>query len=187
MWTKIATWLLTSKFGRALIATLFALVAMALGTSIGWIEGDRFGYTRGTDHANVQLATLQLQVAQANTRATAAARTAENAQTDALTAVAASYEKGKNDATADANAVIAGLRAGNLKLRDDWTPTIIAGVPTSAAAVAGADAAERRRQESAGRIVGAAEQCDAQVAGLQQVIRSYLAIINGSKPHAGTP
>lgn len=185
MWAKIATWFLTSRTGRALLASVFALVALALGTSIGWIEGERFGYTRGIDHGNAQVASLQAQIAQANTKALAAARSAENAQADAIAAAATHYERGKADANADANAVIAGLRAGDIKLRDDWTPTIIAGVPPTAAAIAGIDAAERRRQESAGRIVGAAEQCDAQVAGLQQVIRSYLAIINGSG-HAGT-
>lgn len=185
MWTKIATWFLTSRTGRAVVAAVFALTAIALGTSIGWIEGDRFGYTRGIDHGNAQVATLQAQVAQANIKAIAAARSAENAQADAMAVAATNYERGKADANADANAVIAGLRGGSLKLRDDWTPSVTGGVPATAASLAGADAAERRRQESAGRIVGAAEQCDAQVAGLQQVIRSYLAIINGSG-HAGT-
>lgn len=187
MWERIAAWFLTSKIGRGLIAGVFALVTLTLGTGIGWIEGERFGYTRGIDHGAAQVATLQAQIAQANTKAIAAARSAEHAQADALVAAATNYERGKADANADANAVIAGLRAGSLKLRDDWSPTVIAGVPSTAAAIAGADAAEHRRQESAGRIVGAAEQCDAQVAGLQQVIRSYLAIINGSDAHAGTP
>jgi len=183
----IGEWFVSTKAGRAVLASVFALLAMAIGTSVGWIEGERFGYTRGSDHANAQLAKVQVQLAQANVKATAAARTAERAQADAFVVAATNYERGKADAQADANAVIAGLRAGNLQLRDYWTGRHAGGVPAAAGTAADADAAEQRRQESAGRIVGAAEQCDAQVAGLQQVIVGYLRTINGAAPDARIP
>ena len=84
--------------------------------------------------------------------------------------VSNAYEKGKKDAEATGAAVAADLRAGNLRLQQRW-----AGCETQrlsdAAAVAGElDAAARDREESAGRIVRAAAQCDAQVRGLQELL-----------------
>jgi hypothetical protein len=99
-----------------------------------------------------------------------------------LNAAAISYQKGLSDAQADSNSIIAGLRAGNLRMRWQWREADGRGVSASGATVAGVDAAKRSRQESAGRIIGATEQCVAQVGALQQVIRDYLTIINGSTP-----
>lgn len=84
--------------------------------------------------------------------------------------VSEAYERGKKDAEATGAAVTADLRAGNLRLQRRW-----AGCETQrlsdAAAVAGElDAAARDREESAGRIVRAAAQCDAQVRGLQELL-----------------
>ena len=61
----------------------------------------------------------------------------------------------------------AAIRAGNLRLREYWQ----ASLPASAASAGQLDATEQRRAESASRIVRAAESCDAQVRGLQRVIR----------------
>ena len=71
----------------------------------------------------------------------------------------------------------AAIRAGNLRLRDYWDAQ--ASVPTSAASTGQIDATEQRRAESASRIVRAAESCDAQVRGLQQVIREDRKLCNG--------
>lgn len=169
-------WLATTKLGHATIGLVACLIVGGVLFGYGFYRGDKH---RGVVDA-AQLATLQAQIAQANLKATAAARASENAQADALTQAAASYERGKTDAQADANSVIAGLRAGNLKLRDYWTQGHVGGVPASGASVAATDAAEQRRQESAGRIIGSTEQCVSQVAALQQVIRGYLKAINGA-------
>jgi len=39
----IGEWFVSTKAGRAVLASVFALLAMAIGTSVGWIEGERFG------------------------------------------------------------------------------------------------------------------------------------------------
>lgn len=91
--------------------------------------------------------------------------------------IATAYEKGKSDAQATAQTVTSGLRTGNLRLRQQWQ-----GCQTQLSQVAGTadelNAALRSREESAGRIVGIAAACDAQVLGLQQLILSYYQILN---------
>ena len=67
-------------------------------------------------------------------------------------------------------ATVADLRSGTLKLRDEWRgcEARLGGVMSGAAAAAGRAAdAEQRRQASAGAIVRAADECDAQVTALQ--------------------
>lgn len=67
---------------------------------------------------------------------------------------------------------LAGLRAGNLRLRDQWQGCKARGVPGVAGTASEPDAAGDGRAESAGRIVRAADECAAQVSGLQDFIRS---------------
>lgn len=69
----------------------------------------------------------------------------------------------------------AAIRAGNLRLREYWQ----ASLPASAASTGQPDAAQQRRADSASRIVQAAEQCDAQVERLQQLIREDRKLCNG--------
>ena len=95
----------------------------------------------------------------------------KDALTDAQNAVSAAYEKGKKDAEATAKRTVADLRAGNLVLRDRWASCqASADLPRAAANSSEPDAGTADRAESAGRIVQAAAQCDAQVRGLQQIL-----------------
>ena len=69
------------------------------------------------------------------------------------------------------NKTVADLRAGNLVLRNRWTACEAnLGVPTATPAPSEPDAGTADRNESAGRIVQAAAQCDAQVRGLQELL-----------------
>lgn len=67
--------------------------------------------------------------------------------------------------------LVAGLLSGTDRLQDRW-----AGCVSAAAGAAGdpgrPDAGARDRAESAGRIVAAAARCDAQVAGLQSLLKA---------------
>lgn len=83
-------------------------------------------------------------------------------------AVAAQYEKDRADAQAASDRLVADLRAGNQRLHDRWQAAI-ATSELSAAAAAGAitDGRADDRHQSASRIIGAADACDAQVKGLQ--------------------
>lgn len=112
----------------------------------------------------------QLQIAQADAKAQEAARQAELKFADAIAKADAQYEKGKQDAQVSADRVVADLRAGTLRLRKEWAGCETSRLSEAAQSARELDAAEQRRIESASRIVRAAAECDAQVAGLQAVI-----------------
>ncbi|MBA0362375.1 endopeptidase [Stenotrophomonas maltophilia] len=86
-------------------------------------------------------------------------------------AVATQYEQEKADAESKGAAVADGLRAGNLRLQQRWAGCE-ARVSDLAASTDQPDGAPDDRADSAGRIVRAAAACDAQVRGLQALIRS---------------
>lgn len=94
--------------------------------------------------------------------------TTERANAAKAAAVAAQYEKDKADAQAASDRLVADLRAGNQRLHTRWQAAIATSELSAAAAAASiADGGAADRIESAGRIVGAAAACDAQVKGLQ--------------------
>ncbi|BCX42768.1 MULTISPECIES: endopeptidase [Stenotrophomonas] len=93
---------------------------------------------------------------------------AERASAQAANHLAATYEKEKDDVQKASDRLIADLRAGNQRLHQRWQASI-ATAELSAAAAAGSqpDGRADDRIESAGRAIGAAAQCDAQVRALQ--------------------
>ena len=121
---------------------------------------------------SLQVAKDQAALAAAQVEASESARQVEHEMANAANAAAASYEQGKRDAEQAARVVVAGLRAGNLRLRDQWQGCKARGVPGVAGAASEPDAAADDRNDSAGRIVRAGAACDAQVIGLQQFILS---------------
>ena len=96
------------------------------------------------------------------------AAAAELRQKQAMAAAAADYEKDKAHALAAQNRVIADLRAGTLKLRAQWRGCLAS--PGTADRPEAGDGAADLRSESAGRIVRAAADADAQVKYLQGLI-----------------
>ena len=98
----------------------------------------------------------------------AASIEAERRHQAALTAIAEKYEQDKRDAEEANRRLLADLRAGNVRLQDRWAGCV-AQAGRSAAEL---DAAARDREESAARIVQAARDADAQIRGLQDVIRA---------------
>lgn len=100
------------------------------------------------------------------------AQTAKDKLATAQNAVGAAYEKGKRDAETTAKRVVADLRTGNLLLRDRWTACkTSAGLPETPTSSSEPDAGTSDRADSAGRIIQAAASCDAQVKGLQEILR----------------
>lgn len=94
----------------------------------------------------------------------------ERERADRMTLVAERYEQDKADAQATAERVIADLRDGNIRLQDKWRGCQ-AGMPPSFPGTAVADAEADDRADSASRIIRAGAACDAQVRGLQAVVR----------------
>lgn len=92
--------------------------------------------------------------------------------------ISAAYEKGKKDAEATGQLVVADLRSGNLRLQNRWAGCEAArklGYPATPGE-SGPEAGDR--EESAGRIVRAAAQCDAQVIGLQDAYNGVRDLVN---------
>ena len=155
---------------------LSLILALILATILGLGGAGTAGYHKGKADAEraakIAMSEHLAEDREAERVATEAADRYKNALTTAQNAVSAAYEKGKADAEANAKRVVADLRAGNLVLRDRWTSCqASSGLPRPTPDTSEPDARTADRDESAGRIVQAAAQCDAQVKGLQSLLR----------------
>lgn len=155
---------MNALYGYALAA------ALLLASLCGWL-----GYYYGGKHADAEAElAMAAHIAldrQAELDATEAAREAEQKLAEALAGASDAYEKGKRDAQAESERVVDELRTGALRMRDRWLGCEAVRVSVPAAAAGEPDAGARDREESASRIVRAAAEADAQIRGLQQLLR----------------
>ena len=154
---------------------LGTLAAILLAALIGMLLAAAGGYHKGKADAELVAKNAMDRHVLQDTQAELVAKEAANNYKDALAesqnAVSAAYEKGKSDAQATAQRTVADLRAGNLVLRERWSACeAAANVPRPASDPGQPDAGADDRAASAGRIVQAAAQCDAQVRGLQRLL-----------------
>lgn len=150
---------------RILIGLILALAVLAI-----WQRGSLANAQRTAYAAEVARDAMQGErdTARAELANTQAVLTTERRNAAAANALAAQYEQDKANAQAAHDAVVADLRAGNQRLHQRWQAAIATGELSAAAATAGiADGATDDRIQSAGRAIGAAAACDAQVRGLQ--------------------
>lgn len=174
------TWL-ESKLGR--LAAGLGVLVMVFG--LGYIKGNAHGKAMTV----AQVAAIQRDAANAEASAQRAARSAEQAQAARNAKIDAAYQRGLNDAKATADRVVADLRDGNLRLREQWRGCEAAArVPAPAAAQSGPDAAagvpaedpqRAVRDASAGRLVRYGAEADALITALQARIRSDIETTNG--------
>lgn len=156
------------KYAMYGIAALLALAMIALGVQ------------------SYRLVSLQddfdkhlLEDSKATAIATAQAKALGERVTTAVNDAAAQYEKGKADALLTAKTVTGQLNAGTVRVRTIWKcPTVAGHVSEVVGPPSELSAAERERNESAGRIIGAARSCDAQVAGLIKAYNDAKKLIN---------
>lgn len=153
--------------GASIVVFVFAVI-LAFGA----------GYGKGSSDAKIAADLAMSEHLRSDTKAENQAKEqaqeAANKIAVAQAAASAAYEKGKQDAEKTGKRVVTDLRAGGLVLRDSWSPCRAGfGMPEAPAATSEPDASTSDREESAGRIVQAAAQCDAQVRGLQESILSY--------------
>jgi hypothetical protein len=149
-------------YGYIVVALLVAAIAGVVG------------YWQGGKHATMAAELAMAEHLAADRKAESdhkdKVRQLEQALAEAQAGVSEAYEKGKKDAEATSAAVIANLRAGNLRLQQRWAGCETQRLSDTAALAAELDATARDREESAGRIVRAAAECDAQVRGLQELL-----------------
>lgn len=155
---------------------LSLILALIIAAMLGLGGAGAAGYYKGKVDAE-RVAKLAMdehlvEDREAERVATEAASRHKDELATAQNAVSAAYEKGKADAEANAKRIVADLRAGNLVLHERWTSCqTSSGLSRPATYTSESDAGTADRDESAGRIVQAAAQCDAQVKGLQNLLR----------------
>lgn len=150
---------------RVLIVAILLLLSV-----IVWQRGSVSMAYRASEQAAAARDAMLLERDAARAQADAADQTvqAERGLAVVANALATRYEKEKADAQTASDRLIADLRAGNQRLHQRWQAAV-ATADLSAAAAAGSqpDGRADDRIESAGRAIGAAAQCDAQVRALQ--------------------
>lgn len=137
-------------------------------------------YYLGGASARVDLAQYKTKVmastakaADLATKASELARKEEQAKGAEIAAIAEQYEQDKKTNDRKQADLVASLRAGTERLHQRWQAALATSeLSRTVASAAELDAAARDREESASRIIAAADQCDAQVHGLQEVIRA---------------
>lgn len=145
-------------------ALLVALIAMA-GFAV-WQRGTVAQAERARDNAQTAK-----KVAEQERDNAIAVIAVERQRVKRADTIAAKTLEEMRDAESKGAAVADGLRAGNLRLQQRWAGCE-ARVSDLATAPGQPDGAADDRADSAGRIVRAATTCDAQVRGLQALVRA---------------
>ena len=143
-----------------------ALVALAIWTGLVFWAGSTFT-GRGADLKASKKETAQATavVDQVNqTRAT------EHTQAATMATIGATHEEDRAAAEAVPDAVVADVRAGDLRLRDGWAGCETQRLSDAAAAAIERDAAAERRADFAGAVVRAGRDADDQLSACQAVV-----------------
>ena len=149
---------------------LHALVLAALAW--GGYKLHAYVWQNGYNAANVRAEQVIAEFAKAEADAQARARVTERRYLERITDISEQYERDKADAQAAADRLAADLRAGNVRLRNEWAGCETGRVSGDATAARLADEAAQLRAKGASDLVRAAAEADAQVRGLQRVIEA---------------
>lgn len=121
-----------------------------------------------------------LEDSQATEKAIAQAKALGERVTIAVNDAAIQYEKGKSDAKQIQTTVASQLNTGTVRVRSTWKcPAVVRDLPKDTPNSSEPSDAERERNESASRVIGAAHECDAQVASLIKLYNDTRVLING--------
>jgi len=143
---------------------LLVAAALALSFWAGWSwRGDRAEGAQFRGQAGVSSAVAE-QVNQA--------RATEHTQADTMATIGAKHEEDRAAAPAVADAVVADLRSGALRLRNDLAACHTDLLSQTAAGTLERDAATQRREEFAGRVVRIGRDADDQLRACQAVIQA---------------
>jgi hypothetical protein len=153
--------------GWRIAAAVLGMLAVAL-----LVTGLAFRARAADAVARADASEQRAQTLEAQLQAVSEARNKEREAAKRANAIAAQYEQDKLNAESAAKRTADDLRAGNLRLRQQWEGCKAGGVPQANGTPGQPDAAADDRAESAGRIVRAADAADAQIRALQEFIRS---------------
>lgn len=128
-------------------------------------------YDAGGNACRLKAERVIAYMARAEAAAVANARADERTRTLAMADIAAQHERDKDDAQEAGALVTADLAADNLRLRRHWQACIATSeLSATASAARERDATIQLQRDSAGRIVRAVAECDAQGRAAQAVI-----------------
>lgn len=151
------------------VIAIAAVLLLVAGLGGGW-------YVRSKG-ADADLASAKLDRAADQTGAALAFGQAEalrlsqyQAQANQLAAADAAHQKDMSDAQARADRVVADLRTGTLRLRDEWATARATAAVQSAAGASQPDAAAELRATGARDLVLAGAQCDSTITALQRAL-----------------
>lgn len=131
------------------------------------------GYAAGNAVMRGQYDALVAKYNAASAKAETDARAKEQANAATMAAIDAQHAQELDHAKQNADRTIADLRAGTLRLREQWRGCeAAASVPAPGASAGSADAAADIRTASAAAIVRIAADADARVRALQRVIEA---------------
>lgn len=142
------------------------LIVGTLGGISGYVLGGMHARTAAKVEMDAHLAADQGQ----ELLATEDARAKEQKLIAIFQTVSQAYERGKQNAELQNKRVVADLRSGALRLREQWSACAAGNMPNSTTTPGQFNAGTGNREESAGRIIRAAAECDAQVTGLQRLL-----------------
>jgi hypothetical protein len=148
----------------------YILVASMVTAILTGAVGYGFGHKHARAEAEVKMQTHLAADKEQETLALEAARAKEQELLELQNTVAQAYERGKQNAELQNKRVVDDLRSGALRLRKQWDSCQAGNMPNSTTTSGQLDATPGNREESAGRIIRAAAECDAQVTGLQKLL-----------------
>lgn len=159
---------LTAPIMYALLAALVATGGFAAWQTYQLSQERSAHKTTKLDHAEVLS-----KLAELSRKALEEARARERQHSETMARIGATHQQELTRVQEEYDRLVGDLRTGLVRLQNRWAGCPAAtGVPGTGASGSGADAGARDREASAGRIVRAAAECDAQVRGLQSIIRA---------------
>jgi hypothetical protein len=156
----------------AYVKVAIALALFALGFAAGHHVAAQSGAIKLAAVAATNAQRAQ-HVAELAEKASEQARAAEHEQAAGIAAIDSQHEQDMQNAKANADRTIAGLRAGTIRLRAEWscTPALATEVSRAAGGAGEPDAAAQLRAEGAGHLIGNADEADAEIKALQAILR----------------
>ena len=154
------------------MSTLYGYIVAAflIVVTLSGISGYAIGSRHASAKAKVEMDAHLAADLKVTLLATEQARAKEQELIALQNTVSQAYERGKQNAELQNKRVVADLRSGALRLRQQWSACEASNMPNSTTASGKLNAASGGREESAGRIIRAAAECDAQVTGLQRLL-----------------
>lgn len=165
---------------RAVIYGLLALLIAAVAGLL-WFRGEA-----ALAQGSAASATARADAAEAEARDLRDALATERQGAQAMSTIGKAHEADRSAAERVPAAVVAGLRSGDLQLRQHWAACETGRLSDAAAAAAERDAAAERREADFGHLVRVGRDADDQLLACQAVVRQYadggLTTRDGAKP-----